>query len=336
MDSRFVRFFFLSLLLLILVPSVVAHSPLTAEENESLETAFLISDPTKSWAIYAEIHGPGEAQYYELEMQQDEKLQLSLFVPTTEREFRPTLVVMGPGIAELDSVPDFVDVPLGAGRRVLRAELENGVEYEPFTPMSFYSLLRWSWEVPTAGTYYLAIYDSSQGGRYGLAVGYRESFELDEWILVPISAVGIHQWEGQPLAFIVAPVIATLVVGFGYLAWRKPVILRSMFRLTSVFAGLLYLGSGFMLLVQMLLALSKVVPDQSSILTLTLGLLPIVLGVAILKISASRESVTNRKRGLLAILGILGLFTWSGILAGPALSIVASLVPTRSTQRGRR
>ncbi|UCD72535.1 MAG: hypothetical protein JSW01_03520 [Candidatus Bathyarchaeota archaeon] len=315
------------------MPGVLGHSPLTVGENESLETAFHISDPTKSWAIYTEIHGSREAHYYELEMQQGERLQLSLFVPISEEAFRPTLVVMGPGIAGLDSVPDFVEVPLGAGRKVLRVYLESEIEYEPFTPMSFYSLLRWSWEISTAGTYYLAVYDASQGGRYGLAVGYRESFDLDEWILVPLSAIEIHQWEGQSFAFIVSPLLITLTLGIGLLAYRKLFLFCNMFCLVGVLAGLLYLGSGFMVLVQMILALSQVVPDRSAILTLVLGLLPIMLGSAILRISTSQESLTNRKRGLLAIFGLLGFFTWSGLLLGPILSIAASLVPTKMSNR---
>ena len=333
MSSRFARFFFLCLFLFLLVPSVIGHSPLTVGENESLETAFHISDPTKSWAIYAEIHGPREAHYYELEMQQGERLQVSLFVPISESVFRPTLVVMGPGVAELDSVPDFVEVPREVGRKVLRVYLESEIEYEPFTPMSFYSLLRWSWDVPTKGTYYLAVYDASQGGRYGLAVGYRESFDLDEWILVPLSAIEIHRWEGQSFAFIVSPLIITLTLGIGFLAYRRLFLFNNMFCLLGVLASLLYLGSGFMVLLQMILALSQVVPGRSAILTLVLGLLPIVLGFAILRITASQKSLTNRKRGFLAFFGLLGFFTWSGLLIGPLLSIAASLVPTKMSIR---
>lgn len=333
MSSKFARFFFLCLLLFMFVPSVLGHSPLMVGENESLETAFHISDPTKSWAIYAEIHGPEEAHYYELDMQQGDRLQVSLFVPISEKVFRPTLVVMGPGIPWLDSVPDFVEVPFGVGRKVLRVYLESEIEYEPFTPMSFYSLLRWSWEIPTAGTYYLAVYDTSQGGRYGLAVGYRESFNLDEWILVPVSAIQIHRWEGQSFALILSPLIITLALGLGLLAYRKPFFFNNVFRLTGVLAGLLYLGSGFMILVQMLLALSRVVPGRSAILTLVLSLLPIVLGFAIFRISTSQQSLTNRRRGILAIFGLLGFFTWSGLLLGPILSIVASLVPTEMSIR---
>ena len=37
------------------MPDVFAHAPDKPTDNESLATAIAISDPTKSWAIYAEL-----------------------------------------------------------------------------------------------------------------------------------------------------------------------------------------------------------------------------------------------------------------------------------------
>ncbi|NIR87877.1 hypothetical protein GWO13_10125 [Candidatus Bathyarchaeota archaeon] len=37
-----------------------------------------------------------------------------------------------------------------------------------------------------------------------------------------------------------------------------------------------------------------------------------------------------RKRIYLAILGILALFAWAGLLVGPALAVVASVLPVRT------
>jgi hypothetical protein len=53
---------------LLAVPIVQAHSPTVAGDNESVATATVISDPTKSWAVYAELHEGGEAQYYKFDI----------------------------------------------------------------------------------------------------------------------------------------------------------------------------------------------------------------------------------------------------------------------------
>jgi len=59
--------YFILFLIILLFPihGVLAHTPLEPPfDNESLATAYGVPDPTKSWAIYAELHEGGEAQYY--------------------------------------------------------------------------------------------------------------------------------------------------------------------------------------------------------------------------------------------------------------------------------
>jgi hypothetical protein len=38
------------------IPSVSGHSPLISGDTDKLDEAMLIPDPTKSWAIYGELH----------------------------------------------------------------------------------------------------------------------------------------------------------------------------------------------------------------------------------------------------------------------------------------
>ena len=330
MRLRFTGLLLFTLLFLVSLSAVSAHSPLSPQQNESLETAYLITDPMKSWAIYGELHEGGKAQYYRLDLEQGKTLQASLFIPTFKQgSFTPRLVVMGPGIASRDKVPTFVETPGEVGVRLLELQPINRATYEPFTPSSFYELAGISLDAPATGTYYLVVFEPYRGGRYGLAVGYEERFGLEEWILIPIFAIGIHEWEGQSIAFILVPMELTLIIGFGVILWKRHAAAQTLFGLMGVLASLLYLGSGFMMLVQMSLALAATSIDRSAFLTLVLALLPILFGLAILRISSSPETVTKGRRALLAILGVLGLFTWSGLLVGPLLSLVASLVPIR-------
>jgi hypothetical protein len=51
-----------------------------------LDRASEIHDPTKSWAIYAQLHEGGEAQYYLLSMRKGENITVSLTAPGSSIE----------------------------------------------------------------------------------------------------------------------------------------------------------------------------------------------------------------------------------------------------------
>jgi hypothetical protein len=57
----------------------MAHAPLGSGDNESFDKATVIPDQTKSWAIYAELHSDGDAQYYTLNITTGQKIHAMLF-----------------------------------------------------------------------------------------------------------------------------------------------------------------------------------------------------------------------------------------------------------------
>lgn len=84
-----------------------------------------------------------------------------------------------------------------------------------------------------------------------------------------------------------------------------------------------------MLITQMIVALTTATIDASIVLTVIFALMPILLGLAILRLTVREKDVTNRLRVYIAIAGAVGLFVWAGLLVGPALALLASLVPAK-------
>jgi two-component system sensor histidine kinase/response regulator len=80
----------------------------------------------------------------------------------------------------------------------------------------------------------------------------------------------------------------------------------------------------------MVLSLTRapVVPEVA--ITIIIGLIPILLGVAVvLVIYRNRQKVDISKRVYLITIGILALFLWAGFLVGPGLLVLASIMPSR-------
>lgn len=327
----------LGLLSLLFLPQVFGHAPLMPGSNESLATATIVPDPTKSWAIYAELHEGGEAQYYRFDVSEGQRIHVSLLKSTRpeEKHFVPGFVLIGPMLASKGSVPNYVEVPGGVGTIVVEGKIPPEATYEAFSPSAFYQLAEVEMSAPTSGTYYVVVYEPSRGGHYGLAIGDRESFTLSEWALAPANFVAIYQWEGESLPFILAPAALTLVVGILVLVWlrRTREMPRAPFQWVGASAGLLFIASGLTVISQMLFALSRAPGGPDIAITIIFALVPVILGLVTIRL-ALRRTVHIRTRAGMAIVGLLALFAWAGFIVGPVLAILASILPPALATKG--
>jgi hypothetical protein len=329
--TKFVVLLFAFFTLSWIVFPALAHTPLNPSgEIHSLETAFEVPNPTKSWTLYRELHHEGEAEYYKIHLNVGDRLKVSLYTKESKENFTPHLIIMGEGFMLADSLPGFIEVPEGYGANIVAPSMPEKPEYEPFTPASYYYLIDVDETLSKEGDYYLTIYDpNSEEGKYGIAIGYKEEFTLSEWLLIPFDVISIHEWEGQSLIVILMPLLLSLALGLILLAW-KSLVKPEIFNVLGIVAGLFYVGSGFMLLMQMLFALYGALFNALVLLTLIFITLPLVLGYFLLKQTIrSERSLSKRERIVFLVLGLVGLFTWSGLLIGPSLALVAGILPNK-------
>ncbi len=335
LEKGVLKYLFLIITILVspLLPLVVAHSPINVNDNESIESATVIPDPAKSWALYAALSSDGDAQYYTLAVAEKQVIPVSLFKSLRPQDvnFTPSIVIMAKNLTSTDVVPAQVTVPSEYGARLVPSSTPQKT-YEPFSPGTLANLAEITLDVP--GIYYLAVYEESdtpRGGNYGLAVGSLESFTLQEWVLIPFSLLNIYQWEGQSLPLIFAPMLMVMAVGVSLIAWK----LRNLHALTSPFAwmgtigGLAFLGTGVTILFQLTLAATQVNIGVAAALTFFLALIPMVLGLLTVVFSLRYSlKAPVRKRLYLVILGVAAIFIWAGYLIGPVLAILAAVAPT--------
>lgn len=321
-------------MILVLMPNVGAHSPLSPGNNESLATATVVEEPTKSWAVYAALHEGGEAQYYRFDVARNETIFVQLIVSTSAEDatFVPDLVLMGPGLADNGTVPAYVERPNGTGAVVVDGVRPAQATYEAFSPSSFYELARIKVSAPATGTFYVAVFEADRGGRYGLAIGQRESFTLAEWVLIPVNVLSVYAWSGQSLVAVLAPAAAVVGGGLGLLAWRRRGTLTARSWLVAL-AGLVFLGSGATVLAQMAVSMSRAPAGADAAITLVFALIPILVGAGTLRVALAAKPWDARRRAKLAILGIVAVFGWAGWLVGPVLAVAAAVLPALPTHQ---
>ncbi|MFW6304813.1 MAG: hypothetical protein ACOC1V_03445 [Candidatus Saliniplasma sp.] len=317
--------------LLLSINTVYAHVPIVTDGNDSLEDAAHVHDPTKSWAIYSEL--PHKTiHYYEMEFQEGDKLRAVLYLPDRS-DFVPDLVIMGPGMDGDGELNERVEVPEDYGYIIEKGDLDEA-EYEPFTPASYYYIAEYDWEVDVEGTYYIAVYDvDGEHGNYGLAVGAEERYGILEWINVPLDIVKIRMWEGQNLLEVFVPMLITIAAGLSIFALKKddgwsPNNINGW--LLS-FGGLLYVGSGTIILYQMMKASLAANPGAAVILTLMFALIPILVGSLLIFKGVKLYEVLDKKEKVkLVVYGFIGFFAWAGLIIGPIIVILSAVLPEKT------
>lgn len=319
------------ILITIIILAVDAHVPISADNNNNLNSALIIENPLKSYVIYGHLHDAGDGGYYRFNLNSGDQLRLSLMTPGFDAPV-PDIVIMSPGNSgSTTTLPQTIEIPQGYDAEVIEGQKPVTAEYEPFTPAAIFNVASYSKNITRPGTYYVAVVSPADETRYSIAVGYLEEFSVSEWILVPVSVINTHIWEGQSLIAIMAPFLAIMILGLILIARREQTkqIKKPMTFWLATIAGLCYLGGASIVLVQMVRVIFVTGLSAGVIVTLILAIIPVILGVWILRISRSPFPLLKKDRFFLGIIGLLGLLFWAGLIIGPVIACIAALVPER-------
>ena len=330
------------LLLFALSCPAPAHVPILAGDNDNITGALQISDAAKSWAAYGSLDGG--AHYYSIDVQQGDRIYLSLFKSTDpgERDFQPALALLGPGLPPENSTLPRSSLqlslpPWATELKMVAAEARGAASavYEPFGPSSFIEISEINITAPESARYYAAVYNinssnssilagSGSSGYYGLAVGYKEQFSFSDRITTPLRLISVYLWEGQSLAMILIPYFAAELIGFlAFLRGSR----RTYFCLAGTLAGFFFLATAATIINQMAFSLTRAPFGPEVYITLAIALFNVLLGVATIRLARGEAGVLQR--ALLTVLGTIALLAGSGLLLGPLLAMAASFLPSR-------
>ncbi|WP_255195323.1 hypothetical protein [Halorarius litoreus] len=309
--------------LLLFATPALAHVPVFATDNATPETAYPITDASKSWSIYDQVDAGGVA-YYELDFDAGDRLRVSVFTPS--RSLTPSLVLASPALDESDAVPARVAVPDGYGREVVAGSRPDCASYEPFAPSSFYDTVQLDREVESGGRYLLVVY-ADGSGPVGLAVGQEERFTPTEYVRVPLDLVRVHLWEGQSPAVVFGPLVAVLGIGIALGRSRLPSARPASISAALGLAGLLYVGTAAGTALQTVIAVSRSGLTAGVLVTAVFVVVPLLLGAWLLRRAQAPAQLTTRSRLAALVVGVVGLATWAGLLVGPALLFAVAIAP---------
>ena len=143
--------------------------------------------------------------------------------------------------------------------------------------------------------------------------------------------MNIYQWEGQSIALILTPMIAALIIGIILVTWqfKKRGNLANPMAWFGAVAGITLVGTAATTLYQLLAATTHVTVGAEALITLIFAIIPLLIGLIAIRLSLKNgHKVSLKKRIYYVILGAAALFMWAGLVIGPILAIVASIMPS--------
>nr|AIE99101.1 hypothetical protein [uncultured marine thaumarchaeote KM3_105_E03] len=155
-------------------------------KNTSLENSLYIPDSQISWAMYGELEN--NVLFYKFEADQKEPLYVSVVIPMLEglEDFTPSLAIIAQhqniGMLSFHTGEKNTSVPfsLPDGYQAIvfdyDSNLTANVFYEPFTQVNYWERQEVKIDSINTGAYYLAVFNTSENGKFALAVGQVEDF----------------------------------------------------------------------------------------------------------------------------------------------------------------
>lgn len=83
-----------------------------------------------------------------------------------------------------------------------------------------------------------------------------------------------------------------------------------------------------MTLMQMVIAAAGTDAGAALLLTLASGVVPVLLGLAAIRVALQARIGAAERIGM-AVLGVLALAAWAGLVLGPLLAFAAAILPAR-------
>jgi hypothetical protein len=170
------------LIFLIYAAAAYAHRPVIVKNKSSKDNPVLVDEPEISWAYYGVLEG--EPHYYKIDSSQPFNLYVNILVP----DFHPD----GEPVLRHDmSFKIFSEDTLFYEGEGLNNEWHRF--YEEYGKDHYYWGPEFDQNVE-AGTYSVVVYNSTNSGKYALAIGKREKFNFLSIMGAMVKAKHLDIW----------------------------------------------------------------------------------------------------------------------------------------------
>ncbi|SHK01639.1 hypothetical protein SAMN02745227_01313 [Anaerobranca californiensis DSM 14826] len=203
--------------LLFISQIAVAHQGIFIDKTiNDIDKSYEIKDIEKSTAIYARLTEENNIHFYSFQGKKGQNFYSQIMLPNTEgdKELLLVQILFGP-FEEARILKDYTEILGDQYRGYVIPPGNNRTKFfEPFTQTAYIKKQQFSLELPTDGTYYIAIFSPvGQQGRYVLTIGKDEEFGLKELLDYPKTWFKVNYWFNPIRPFAILVLLALIIFG---------------------------------------------------------------------------------------------------------------------------
>jgi hypothetical protein len=206
-----IKLVFMVLFMLIFTGTTAyAHRPLFEKNNTTFQSPILVPDHKISYAVYGVLNTKEDVDFVKFNAAQGDTFYIQMTTPVikSNKDFEPSIAIIGKGLLQRDEVPFEVPQDLGV---IILPYVSGEIFYEKFTQTSYYLNQSIRGEIPENGDYYIAVFSKELGGKYALTIGEDDKFSLIDFVKFPYTYLKVKYFF-NPLTTIIITIGVILIV----------------------------------------------------------------------------------------------------------------------------
>lgn len=177
------------------------HQPTMSDGSAAdADNAIEFQDVQVSRVVYHEVADADSPLWITFDVDRPQTLRVQLGLPKVDRltDYRPSLVLLGPGLPPVDA-PFSLPESLGGVRFDTEELTDPEVFHEPFSGTTSWILVTEDVELPAAGRYYVvAFHPNGEAGKLWVALGVKEVFGLEDILALPQVLSEVRAFHEMP------------------------------------------------------------------------------------------------------------------------------------------
>lgn len=212
--------FVLFIFLLTLTTKVYAHKPIFEGKDSNMNNVITVPDHKISYAVYGELKDKTDVDVISFKAKKGDTFFVEAAIPIIKgnEDFSPYFAIAGKGFIGNNDLP--FDLTEGYGAITIPPSNPTYF-HEKFTGTSYNIRQKIRGTIDEDGDYYVYVFSKDRGGKYSIAIGEKEKFNLLDIIKFPFTYLRVKFFFNPVKTVLISIALVIIIVSIIKIVKRR-------------------------------------------------------------------------------------------------------------------